>query len=554
MRYALWIVCWCLLGLTVAMPVRGQALAGVGSAEVKVTRDIAYGAAPSLIDGTQETLRLDLYQPTGEGTALRPALVIVHGGGFTRGDKRNGALVSLARDAARRGYVAVSINYRLFETKPTRPTEYLKPLADFKAAVRFVRKNAEAWGVDVDRVACLGSSAGAYLCLAGAYSDSGAGESGNPGLRDDVQAVVDLWGALRLTRAIEADEAPLLIIHGTEDTVVPFSAAEALRARAEEIGLPHVFLPLEGEGHSPWRAFARQCQEPMFEFLREHLKLSELAQEADAPLRAMTFNIRYDNAGDGENRWSERRDLVVKTIADYGPDVLGLQEALKHQLDYVLEKLPRYESLGVGRDDGEAAGEFSALLYDPKRFECLESGTFWLSDTPTVPGSRSWGNGIPRICTWARLRDLASERVLLVYNAHLDHRNQPSRHKGLELIAARAAGELGGESEDGDASPRAAAGLVVMGDFNASELSNEIRFILAAKSIGVVDTYRVLHRGAKYAGTFNGFEGTADGAKIDYVLANGALEVVEAAIVREHDAGRYPSDHFPVTATLRWGE
>lgn len=547
MRCNFWIVCCCLLGLFVALPVRGQALA-----PVEVTRDIAYGAAPSLRDGSEETLRLDLYRPAGASVERRPALVLVHGGGFIRGDKRSAALVKLAKDAVRRGYVAVSINYRLFETKPTSPREYLLPVADFKAAVRFVRRHADDWGVDVERVACLGSSAGAYICLAAAYGDSGPGESGNPGYRDEVQALVELWGALRPVRALEAGEPPLMIVHGTEDSVVPFASAEALRERAEAIGLPHVYMPLEGEGHAPWRAFARACRAPMFEFLEEHLSLSARAQGTEGGLRVMTFNIRYDNAGDGENRWEKRRDLVVKTIEAHGPAVLGVQEALKHQLDYLLEKLPRYESLGVGRADGESAGEFSALLYDPKRFECLAWETFWLSDTPSKPGSRSWGNGIPRICTWAKLRERASGRLLLVYNAHLDHRSQPSRARSLELIAARAAGELGGSGR-GDATPQA-AGLVIMGDFNASELSNEIRYILGEESIGVVDTFRVLHREAKYVGTFNGFEGKADGAKIDYLLANGALEVVEAAIGRQHEEGRYPSDHFPVTATLRWAE
>ncbi len=277
------------------------------------------------------------------------------------------------------------------------------------------------------------------------------------------------------------------------------------------------------------------------------------AAVAGDSLLVMSFNLRYDTPGDGENRWELRRDLVAQTIADTDADLVGVQEAYKHQLDELLAKLPRYACLGVGRDDGKESGEYSAILYDRERFEVEASGTFWLSDTPSEPGSKTWGNTIPRICTWARLREATGGRTLWMFNAHLDHASQPSRLKSVELIAQRAQGALAetpGASED-EARERKATGLIVTGDFNAGEKSEEMQPLLAGRVQDLVDTLRVLHPHAE-AGTFNGFEGRTGGEKIDYVLANRAFDVGEAAIVRASRDGRYPSDHFLVTATLRW--
>ena len=119
----------------------------------------------------------------------------------------------------------------------------------------------------------------------------------------------------------------------------------------------------------------------------------------------MSFNIRYGTAPDGENRWERRRESVVHVIREFDPAVVGLQEALRFQLNELRAALPGCEEIGVGRRDGREAGEYAAILYDRRRLEVVEQGTFWFSETPAVPGSTSWGNRITRICTWARFRE-----------------------------------------------------------------------------------------------------------------------------------------------------
>lgn len=258
-------------------------------------------------------------------------------------------------------------------------------------------------------------------------------------------------------------------------------------------------------------------------------------------LDIMSFNIRYGTARDGDNAWEHRREAVIEVIEAFRVDVLGLQEALHFQLEEIEAALPGYARIGVGRADGVEAGEYAAILVDRSRLEVLDEGTFWFSDTPAVPGSTSWGNDIPRICTWARLRDAASGRTFYVYNVHWDHRSQPSRERSAELLVERIA-------------QRAAADpVLVTGDFNAGETNAAFRYLLesaASSEIGLYDTFRALHPDATDVGTFNGFDGTTSGEKIDAVLASGHWQVLAAEIVRTNRQGRYPSDHFPVVATL----
>jgi endonuclease/exonuclease/phosphatase family metal-dependent hydrolase len=265
-----------------------------------------------------------------------------------------------------------------------------------------------------------------------------------------------------------------------------------------------------------------------------------------AAIRVLSFNIRYGTADDGANSWPFRRDLVFEVIRGYGPDLLGAQEALRAQLDEIGTAVPGYTEIGVGRDDGKAAGEYSAILFRKGRFEALDSGTFWFSDTPEVPGSMTWGNRITRIATWARLRDAATGGTFTVYNLHLDHESQPSRERSAELLATRLA-RLGGEP------------IIVMGDFNSGEDNPAYRFLTGAgvaNSSGVSsprlrDSYRIVHPADTLVGTFNGFTGARDGDKIDHILVSGGWTILDATIVTTSAAGRYPSDHFPVTATIR---
>jgi endonuclease/exonuclease/phosphatase family metal-dependent hydrolase len=259
-------------------------------------------------------------------------------------------------------------------------------------------------------------------------------------------------------------------------------------------------------------------------------------------LGVMSFNIRYGTADDGENRWDRRREQVVDVLREEGPDVVGLQEALRFQLDEMRSALPGYGELGQGRDGG-TAGEYSAIFYRVDRLRVEKAGDFWLSDTPEVP-SIDWGNACVRMCTWARLVDRVSGRHVYVYNTHLDHVSQPSREKGARLILERIRGRAHPDP------------VILTGDFNAGEDNSAIGILRTAPGSGgqgflLLDTFRVLHPDATAVGTFNGFTGRADGPKIDYVFVSAGVEVLAAEILRTHRDGAYPSDHFPVTARIR---
>jgi endonuclease/exonuclease/phosphatase family metal-dependent hydrolase len=267
------------------------------------------------------------------------------------------------------------------------------------------------------------------------------------------------------------------------------------------------------------------------------------------PLRVMSFNIRYGTANDGENRWEKRRELVFDVLRRHKADVVGLQEALRFQIDEIREALPQYNELGVAREDGGTKGEYCAILYHRERLSADDSATFWFSETPEVPGSSHWGNACVRICTWARFIDKKSGRAFYFFNLHLDHVSQPSREKSAVLLANRIRDRKYPDL------------FIVTGDFNVGETNPVIRYLKAKASLGedeakstnpvpMVDTFRVLHSDAVEVGTFNGFKGRRDGDKIDYIFTQPGAIVLDAQILRSSVDGRYPSDHFPVVATL----
>jgi endonuclease/exonuclease/phosphatase family metal-dependent hydrolase len=254
-----------------------------------------------------------------------------------------------------------------------------------------------------------------------------------------------------------------------------------------------------------------------------------------APLAVMSFNIRYGTANDGDNHWLKRRDQLFDLLREQQADVVGLQEALHVQIEEILRAFPGYDYVGVGRSDGRQAGEYAAILYRTARLRVRRSDTFWFSDTPGIVKSTSWGNQIERICTWAYFEDLEGPSFYL-YNVHLDHQSQPSREKSVALLLERVAAR-------GPAAP-----AVVTGDFNAGEANPAAKAMLAPFR----DSFRLLHPDATEVGTFNGFKpGQTGGDKIDFVFVEAGTEVLAAEIVRSSRDGRYPSDHFPVTARVR---
>ena len=276
---------------------------------------------------------------------------------------------------------------------------------------------------------------------------------------------------------------------------------------------------------------------------RRFLLLAGLALAAAHPLahaepvRVMTFNIRYGSADDGENSWRYRRKLLMDVIRDVDPHILGVQEAERSQIDEFAVAFPGYSVIGVGRE-ADGGGEYSAIFYRRNRFDLCAAGTDWLSDTPAVPGSKSWGNTLPRIVTSMMALDRTNNRRFWVYNTHWDHQSQEARLKSGQLMARQI-----GEQTEGKFP------ALVMGDFNAGE-KNPAMTALTRGSNLLTDTFRALHPDEKIAGTFNGFTGEPGPEKIDGIFTTREWQVLQAEIRRDHEGGRYPSDHFPIIATV----
>lgn len=260
--------------------------------------------------------------------------------------------------------------------------------------------------------------------------------------------------------------------------------------------------------------------------------------------RVLSFNLRYQNSNDtGPKNWEARRGPVIDLIRREAPDFAGLQEALRSQLDDLHERLGgEYAEIGVGREDGQTRGEYSALLIRRERWIVEESGTFWLSGTPDVPNSMTWGNRITRICTWARLKEAAGGRTVHFFNTHFDHESQPSREKSAALLAERLA------------SRQPAGPFVLTGDFNATP-DNPAITALTGGSLKLVDAWKAANPDvpAAESGTWQAFNGNRDGGRIDFVLVPPGTRILDAAILHDAPGGVLPSDHFPVRATVEFG-
>jgi endonuclease/exonuclease/phosphatase family metal-dependent hydrolase len=263
-------------------------------------------------------------------------------------------------------------------------------------------------------------------------------------------------------------------------------------------------------------------------------------------VKVMTFNIRVGTANDGENAWDKRKGLVYQVFKDQDADFVGVQEALNFQLQEIDAAVTAYDRVGIGTEDGKTKGPINAIYYKKSRFEVKKTDTFWLSDTPGVPGSQTWGNKFPRTVTWARFIEKSSQYTFYVYNTHFDHASQHSREKSAVLLAQRIA-DRGSPMDP----------FVVTGDFNAAEGNVVTRFLKEnAKIDGMTtavrlrDTFRVVKPDADNVGTAHGFSGKTGGNKIDYVFVPAKQQVHSASIDHFNKDGRYPSDHFPVVGTV----
>jgi endonuclease/exonuclease/phosphatase family metal-dependent hydrolase len=269
------------------------------------------------------------------------------------------------------------------------------------------------------------------------------------------------------------------------------------------------------------------------------------AEVASTDIRVMSFNIRYGTAPDGDNHWERRKDFLAETIRASAPDLLGTQETLGFQRDYLAQQFPEYENLGVGRVDGGSDGEMTALFYRRDRFEKLDGGHFWLSETPSEVGSISWDSSLPRMVTWVKLRDLreADEPAIFFFNTHFDHRGVVARSESARLLR-RKVEELAGDGR-----------AIVTGDFNADEGSEPYRVlfgVIEESESPLFDSYRVVHETReKNEGTFSAFKaGDSFGPRIDWIGLSRDWKVLDANIDRTSKDGVTPSDHFPVTTII----
>jgi endonuclease/exonuclease/phosphatase family metal-dependent hydrolase len=266
-------------------------------------------------------------------------------------------------------------------------------------------------------------------------------------------------------------------------------------------------------------------------------------------IRAMSFNIRLGVAKDGPNHWDKRRDLVIQTIKDFDADVIGTQETWDFQAKYLSENLPGYTYVGRSRQNSNT-GEQCGILFRDSRFDKLIEGHFWLSETPDRPGSKSWDSSLPRMVTWLKLWDRHNERSVYVVNTHFDHIGKVARNQSAMLI------------REFVTSLPAPANVIVTGDFNAAQDSAPYRSLFgnatdstsAQPQSPLIDTYRETHPSqTKTEGTFSAFNGATEGARIDWIAVSRSFQIVSATIDRTSFENRYPSDHYPVTAELKFG-
>jgi len=252
------------------------------------------------------------------------------------------------------------------------------------------------------------------------------------------------------------------------------------------------------------------------------------------PVKVMTYNIRYDNPNDGPNQWNNRKDKVFTLLKKYDPDIFGVQEALFNQLQDIKGNLKQYEFFGVGRDDGKQKGEYAAIFVRKNRFKILEQNTFWLSQTPQIPGSKSWDAAITRVVTWARLQDRKSKKIFIMINTHFDHIGKESR-KNSALLLKDSAAVLGKNLP-----------VIITGDFNITRNQPPYQIMMGPGSIRLMDTAP-----AEPPGTFCGFAvETRECAAIDYIFHTPHWKSKDYQVIQDHDGTYYPSDHLPVMVVL----
>lgn len=257
-------------------------------------------------------------------------------------------------------------------------------------------------------------------------------------------------------------------------------------------------------------------------------------------LRIGTYNLRMDTPNDGKNAWPNRKEMVKGLIKFHDFDIFGTQEGFKHMLDGVSE-LDGYAYIGVGRDDGKDGGEHSAIFYKEDRFDLLNEGNFWLSETPDVP-SKDWDvTCCNRICSWGKFYDKIRGKEFYFFNVHYDHQGKVARRESSKLLLSKIK-QIAGQK----------ATVFVTGDFNAIPTDEPIT-ILSSDGL-LKDSYTISEQPAYGTiGTANSFniEGEMK-SRIDYIWVTPETKVKKYGVLNDMQNGRFPSDHFPVLIQIEY--
>ncbi|HSP87534.1 MAG TPA: endonuclease/exonuclease/phosphatase family protein [Ignavibacteriaceae bacterium] len=251
----------------------------------------------------------------------------------------------------------------------------------------------------------------------------------------------------------------------------------------------------------------------------------------------MTYNIRFagDEKVERENSWNNRKEPIVSIIKTYKADIIGLQEALKIQLDDLVKMLPHFSFVGEGREGGEE-GEYSAILFNKKRFEVLEDTTIWLSDTPEKP-SRGWDAAYNRVITWVKFKEIETGKAFYLFNTHFDHVGVMAQLESADLLNDKVA-EIAGKTP-----------AIVTGDFNFKSDSKGYKILTGGRRNFLIDS-QIEKENPNI--TFNDFgKYLEEGNKIDYIFIKNEIEILKHKIINDKFEGRFPSDHMPVLAELQ---
>ena len=269
--------------------------------------------------------------------------------------------------------------------------------------------------------------------------------------------------------------------------------------------------------------------------------LFSCSSEKESRLEVLSLNIRYDNPADAPNDWPARKNFVLSFLEDENPAIFGLQEALWHQYTFLDSALVSYESIAAGRDDGKRSGEMTPVFYSKDRFGALNSGTFWLSETPAIPGSRGPGAVLPRIVTWVQLQDKQAGSSFFLFNTHYSHMSDSARLMSSEIIRREVRTTAGNYP------------FIITGDFNMLPGSRAYEMLTEEGAEGalIIDAHTVSENepsGLSY--TFNGFRDEEGKGRIDYIFVSPGIDVRSHEIQAVKQDGLFISDHWPVKASV----